>query len=163
MKSTHAEAIDMTNDDAQVPDSSQDAEHEVAEHYSAEQAPHTEPPMEPQAPYNPPPVPPPFAGGSAPSMPDPRGYRRMPDKVPVTAALLSVVPGLGNIYNGLYARGLTFFFIEFSIIRMAAGVKQDENLAILIPSIFFFWLFNLFDAHRQAVIINLGGGRSRPR
>lgn len=82
----------------------------------------------------------------------------MPEKVPMTASLLSVVPGLGNIYNGLYARGIAFFLIQFSLFRIAVATERDEDLALLIPSLIFFWLFNIFDAYRQALLINLGGG-----
>lgn len=82
----------------------------------------------------------------------------LPEKVPMTAALLSVVPGLGNIYNGLYARGIAFFLIQFALLRVAVATQRDEDLALIIPSLMFFWLFNLFDAHRQAMLINAGGG-----
>ncbi len=149
----------MTTDSAQTLDSTHDLIDD-----SAVESPDTQPPTEsqPESPmasrgsYSSAPEPP-FAGGHASESPDGRALRRMPEKVPITAALLSVVPGLGNIYNGLYARGLTFFLIEFSLIRIAAGIQEDENLAIVVPSIFFFWLFNLFDAYRQALLINLGG------
>lgn len=75
----------------------------------------------------------------------------------MTASLLSVVPGLGNIYNGLYARGIAFFLIQFSLLRVAVSTQRDEDLALLVPSVLFFWLFGIFDAYRQALLINLGG------
>ena len=37
-----------------------------------------------------------------------------------------------------------------------SAVKEDEDLAFLIPALIFFWLFNIFDAYRQATLINLG-------
>lgn len=159
MKPTQAEVFDMTTDNAQAYDSSHDAEDDSAVeslHAEASAASPPEPPMDTRQPYNSGSEPP-FAGAAGTHSSGAHPYRRMPEKVPITAALLSVVPGLGNIYNGLYARGLTFFLIEFSLIRIAAGIQEDENLAIVVPSIIFFWLFNLFDAYRQALLINLGG------
>ncbi len=102
--------------------------------------------------------------GEPPAAPAQFGSRRpptrpaLPAKVPMTASLLSVVPGLGNIYNGLYGRGIAFFLIQFSLLRLAVATQRDEDLALMIPSLIFFWLFNIFDAYRQALLINFGGG-----
>ena len=83
--------------------------------------------------------------------------RPLPERSPVLAALLSVVPGLGNIYNGLYSRGISFFLIFVSLIVLAVNANEDTEFAFLGPSIAFFWLFNIFDAYRQATLINAGG------
>ena len=133
----------MTTDEAQAV---YDEEPETAASEAAEPAP---PPVAPPPPIAPPPATP-HTGGA-----------RFPGKVPITAALLSVAPGLGNIYNGLYSRGIAFFLIQFGLIRIAAGIdaESEEDLALIIPSILFFWLFNIFDAYRQAVLINIGGER----
>jgi hypothetical protein len=71
------------------------------------------------------------------------------------AGILSVVPGLGNIYNGLYQRGVTFFLIVIGLFSISVH-HDDETLALLIPSMGFFWLFNIFDAYRQATLMNYG-------
>jgi hypothetical protein len=76
-------------------------------------------------------------------------------RTPFLAGALSVVPGLGNIYNGLYQRGFLFFLIVTGIFAMAVRHEGPE-LAFLIPTMMFFWLFNIFDAYRQAVFINHG-------
>ena len=81
--------------------------------------------------------------------------RPLPERSPVLAALLSVVPGLGNIYNGLYLRGGTLFLITVGIFFLATQ-ENDDGLALLIPALLFSWLFNLFDAYRQATLINHG-------
>ncbi len=78
-------------------------------------------------------------------------------KTPTLAAVLSAAPGMGNIYNGLYARGFGFFLIFVSLIVLAANATRDTEVAFLAPSIIFFWFFNLFDAYRQATLINMGG------
>lgn len=81
--------------------------------------------------------------------------RPLPERSPVLAALLSVVPGLGNVYNGLYLRGGTLFLVTVGIFFLATQEKE-EGLALLIPAMLFSWLFNLFDAYRQATLINHG-------
>lgn len=72
-------------------------------------------------------------------------------KNPFLAALLSAFPGIGNIYNGLYMRGVTFFLIVMSLVGIAD--KGDDAFGFVAA---FFWLFNVIDAYRQATLINYG-------
>ena len=73
-------------------------------------------------------------------------------KNPGLAALLSLFPGMGNIYNGLYLRGMTFFLVVASLIGLVVHGRHDLfGLAIA-----FFWLFNIIDSYRQATLINYG-------
>ena len=104
-------------------------------------------PSETPWPQEAPPAPlaPPVAATS--SLPD--GMAR---KSPALAAFLSLFPGLGNIYNGLYMRGLTFFLIVASLIAITA----EGNQPIFGLGIAFFWLFSIMDAYRQATLINYG-------
>ncbi len=74
-------------------------------------------------------------------------------KNPFLAALLSAFPGMGNIYNGLYMRGLIFFIIIVSLIGIATSGRGHELFGMAIA---FFWLFNVIDAYRQATLINYG-------
>ena len=76
-------------------------------------------------------------------------------KSPMFAGFLSMFPGLGNIYNGLYQRGITFFVIVVGIFATAVR-HDDETLALLVPALGFSWLFNIFDAYRQATLMNSG-------
>ncbi|HEY2737262.1 MAG TPA: DUF5668 domain-containing protein [Thermoanaerobaculia bacterium] len=83
-------------------------------------------------------------------------------KNPSLAAFLSLFPGIGNVYNGLYLRGVTFFLLIISSIRLA---DRHEVFAAVAA---FFWVFSLIDAYRQAVLINYGyaqdlGLLDRPR
>jgi hypothetical protein len=82
-------------------------------------------------------------------------------RTPFLAGALSVVPGLGNIYNGLYQRGFLFFLVVTGIFAMAVQHEGPE-LALLIPTMMFFWLFNIFDAYRQAIFINHGYTSATP-
>jgi len=70
-------------------------------------------------------------------------------KNPNLAAFLSLFPGLGNVYNGLYMRGITFFLVIVSLIAIVV-----ENHPLFGMAIAFFWLFNVIDAYRQAALIN---------
>src|SRR5215510_6401687 len=72
-------------------------------------------------------------------------------KNPGLAALLSFFPGMGNVYNGLYMRGVTFFLIILSLIGIANRGHDLFGFAIA-----FFWIFNVIDAYRQATLINYG-------
>ena len=76
-------------------------------------------------------------------------------KKPALAALLSLFPGLGNVYNGLYLRGLISFVIVFSILGILTS-SDGGNAPFFAPAMAFFWLFNIIDAYRQAVLINHG-------
>jgi hypothetical protein len=72
-------------------------------------------------------------------------------KNPNLAAFLSLFPGMGNVYNGLYMRGITFFLVIVSLIAITV-----ENHPLFGMGIAFFWLFNVIDAYRQATLINYG-------
>jgi hypothetical protein len=73
-------------------------------------------------------------------------------KNPGLALVLSLFPGMGNVYNGLYMRGLTFFLVIACLI----GLVSDGHHPLFGLAIAFFWLFNLIDAYRQATLINYG-------
>ena len=100
-----------------------------------------------------PPIPPTPPRPAAPEVP-PAYYAERPDlitrKRPRLAAALSVFPGVGHIYNGLYMRGFTFFLVFMSLILLA-GEQEAFGFAIG-----FFWIFNVIDTYRQAVLINFG-------
>jgi len=72
-------------------------------------------------------------------------------KNPGLAALLSAFPGMGNIYNGLYMRGVTFFLIILSMIGIVSRGHDLFGFGVA-----FFWIFNIIDAYRQATLINYG-------
>ena len=72
-------------------------------------------------------------------------------KNPLFAAVLSLFPGMGHIYNGLYMRGITFFIVVLSLISIADNGPDIFGFAVA-----FFWLFNVIDTYRQATLINYG-------
>jgi Domain of unknown function (DUF5668) len=73
-------------------------------------------------------------------------------KIPFLAAILSGFPGMGNIYNGLYLRGL----VQFLIIGTLVNMLDHGGSPFLGMALAFFWVFNVLDAYRQAVLINFG-------
>ncbi len=88
------------------------------------------------------------------SPPPPPAPRSPFEKTPLLAGFLSVLPGLGNIYNGLYTRGLTFAVIWVGLFSLAHSQPSGE--ALFVPAMIFFWFFNIIDAYRQATLINYG-------
>jgi hypothetical protein len=64
-------------------------------------------------------------------------------RAPLLAAILSVVPGFGQMYAGRAVRGLLF---AGSAVAVAANVESIPE-----PIPLFLWLFNLFDAWSVAL------------
>src|SRR5207244_874863 len=73
-------------------------------------------------------------------------------KNPAAAGLLSVLPGGGHLYLGLYQRGVTFFLILVMLIAVAEHSSGPIGMAV--P---FWWLFVMIDAVRQAKHLNATG------
>lgn len=104
------------------------------------------------------------AEGAVPAVPQPEAQYPQPPlaqrdspsaRNPILAAFFSMFPGLGNVYNGLYLRGVTFFMLCFGLIGLATGTEPPEAV-LLVFTIIFTWFFNIFDAYRQATLINFG-------
>jgi LiaI-LiaF-like transmembrane region len=91
----------------------------------------------------PPPYPPP---GAAPA---PAVLIR---KRPLLAAALSLFPGLGQIYDGLYLRGIILFLVFGSLIALVVA----NGSPFFGLSIAFTLFFSVIDAYRQALLINFG-------
>ena len=74
-------------------------------------------------------------------------------KSPVLAAILSLMPGLGQIYLGYYVQGFTNILIIASLITLLArGVGDLTPLTALFMA--FYWLYNVVDASRRASFYN---------
>jgi hypothetical protein len=74
-------------------------------------------------------------------------------KSPGLAGVLSMFPGVGHIYLGLYQRAVVFFAIWVLTLAIASTGRAGP-LGVLIP---FWWFFVLIDAVRQAKAINATG------
>jgi len=81
-------------------------------------------------------------------------------KSPFLACVLSLMPGLGQVYVGYYQRG----FIHVAVAAIAISLLASGGLGALIPLVgvflAFFWLYNMVDAWRRAALYNyaLEGG-----
>ncbi len=74
-------------------------------------------------------------------------------KSPLLAAILSVFPGVGQLYIGYYVRG--FVIAAVFLVTMAVAVSLDEPLGpMLAMAAMFLWVFNLIDAGRMAALYN---------
>jgi hypothetical protein len=115
----------------------------------------------PAQPYQPAPPPPPAAATvttvpAAPPLPAaaqapaalPAGYKK-----PAIAGLMSVLPGVGHLYLGLYQRALAFFAIWVVFMAIADRAHHGPFGAVVA----FWWFFVLIDAVRQAHAINATG------
>jgi len=77
-------------------------------------------------------------------------------KSPGLAAILSSMPGLGQIYIGYYLQGFIHIAVVGVIIVLLSGygyaVRHFEPLLGLFLA--FFWLYNIVDAYRRAAFYN---------
>ena len=81
-------------------------------------------------------------------------------KSPALACVLSLMPGLGQIYVGYYVRGFVHLIVVAAAIALVATGDMDEFTPLFGMFIPFFWLYNIIDAGRRAAIYNnaLAGG-----
>lgn len=77
-------------------------------------------------------------------------------KRPMLAGFLALFPGIGNIYNGLYVRGVVFFTIIACLVALGNDGESHSVLGFVVA---FAWIFNVLDSYRQAQLINLGVGQ----
>jgi hypothetical protein len=81
-------------------------------------------------------------------------YRDPRSKSPVLATVLSLMPGLGQVYLGYTQLG----FIHTATFAAFVALMNSNQLGRLEPfvgiSMAFFFLYNLVDAHRRALLLN---------
>ncbi|MBI1751269.1 MAG: hypothetical protein HY014_08150 [Acidobacteria bacterium] len=75
-------------------------------------------------------------------------------KSPMLAAVLSLMPGLGQVFLGYTRLG----FIHAGVIAVFISLMSSNHLGLLEPAVgifmAFFWLYNLVDAYRRALLLN---------
>ena len=100
---------------------------------------------------------PPYAPYPAPPM----APLRDRTKSPVLAALLSLMPGLGQVYVGYYPRGFMNIVVVAGIVSILAASQDQAYVPLLGMFLAFYWLYNVIDAARLAVLYNqvISGGR----
>jgi len=120
---------------------------EEREEYRGENQPSVAPPVSPAPPLEAAPqVAPVYPAGV-------RRRRGFPYKSPVLATLLSLFPGLGQVYVGYYQRGFTH-----SVITAVTITALSNGMGDLTPMfgvlLAFFWIYNIIDAGRRASLYN---------
>lgn len=74
-------------------------------------------------------------------------------KSPAFATLMSLVPGLGQVYVGYYQQGFINIMVIASLITLLhRGLGDVTPLAVIF--MVFYWLYNLVDAARRATLYN---------
>jgi TM2 domain-containing membrane protein YozV len=75
-------------------------------------------------------------------------------KSPFLAGLLSVMPGLGQVYVGYYQRGFLHAVVVATLITTIASARIEGLIPMLAIFLGFFWLYNIVDASRRATLYN---------
>jgi len=74
-------------------------------------------------------------------------------KSPILAGLLSLLPGLGQVYVGYYQQGfINLLVIGCTISLLATGLGPLTPLGGFFVA--FYWMFNIIDASRRALFYN---------
>jgi hypothetical protein len=75
-------------------------------------------------------------------------------KSPFLAGLLSVMPGLGQIYTGYYQRGFVHALVAASLFALVAEGEDTPLMPLGVIFLIFFWFYNIIDASRRATLYN---------
>ncbi len=123
---------------------------------------HTDVPMEPTTPPPTPPAAPatsaepalPAASYAAPAAAAGR-VRGLQHKSPFIACVLSLMPGVGQIYVGYYKLGFIHNVVFASTIMLLTTRLPDPMYPLLGIFLAFFFIYNIVDAGRRAIYYNL--------
>jgi len=77
-------------------------------------------------------------------------------KSPLLACLLSVMPGLGQVYVGYYKMGFIHMAVWGGVLALTIAAAQETQVLIAPGVVFlvFFYLYNIIDASRRASFYN---------
>jgi hypothetical protein len=84
-----------------------------------------------------------------PALRDPRS------RSPWLASILSLVPGLGQVYLGYYQRGFVHAIVVASLMSLLVSTEFGPLHPLGVVFMVFFWLYNVIDAGRRASLYNL--------
>lgn len=74
-------------------------------------------------------------------------------KSPFLATVISIIPGMGQIYIGYYMRGFLTAAVFMIVVITSAEMGRELGPALAFTA-FFIWVFNLIDAGRMAALYN---------
>jgi len=75
-------------------------------------------------------------------------------KSPALAAMLSLMPGLGQVYIGYYQQGFLNIVVVASLIAFLASHAARTLVPLAGLFLAFFWFYNIVDAARRASLYN---------
>jgi hypothetical protein len=77
-------------------------------------------------------------------------------KSPLLACILSVMPGLGQVYVGYYRLGFIHMAVWGGALALAiwSGGQVPSLLPVCVVFVVFFYLYNVIDAGRRAIFYN---------
>lgn len=108
----------------------------------------------------PPPPPPPPGGGYGPTATGfaPSGYvpQRPGMPSPALAFFLGLIPGVGAIYNGQYAKGMVHAIIWGVLMSIANSRAANGMEPIFVILIIAWWAYMAIEAHRTAQLLQAG-------
>ena len=101
----------------------------------------------------------PPAAGHAPYYPPHEGrpdyYRDPRLKSPVIATVLSIMPGLGQVYLGYTSLGFLHALVVASLVAfLSANLQMRNSEPLFVIFLMFFLAYNLVDAYRRATLVN---------
>ncbi len=85
----------------------------------------------------------------------PSRAQRLQHKSPVIACLLSLMPGVGQIYVGYYKLGFIHNIVFGSTIMLLQSRLPQPMYPLLGIFLAFFFIYNIVDAGRRAIFYNL--------
>jgi hypothetical protein len=76
-------------------------------------------------------------------------------KSPTLATILSLMPGLGQIYVGYYQQGFINIVVIAGIISLLASDRLNDSFTAFFGLFLaFYWLYNMVDAYRKCIFYN---------
>lgn len=100
--------------------------------------------------YAPPPGPPPPPGFAPPPLPVQSTVS------PALAFFLGMIPGVGAIYNGQYAKGLVHAIVWGLLMSIAQSRAAEGLEAIFVMLVIAWWAYMAFEAYRTAQKLQAG-------
>jgi hypothetical protein len=105
--------------------------------------------------YTPPGAPPPGFAPPAPGYPPPP-FRAQSTVSPALAFFLGMIPGVGAIYNGQYAKGLVHAIVWGLLMSIANSRAANGLEPIFVMLVIAWWAYMAFEAHRTAQKLQAG-------
>lgn len=84
-------------------------------------------------------------------------------KSPLAAVVLSLLPGLGQVYVGYYQRGFVYIAVAATVITLLSEGSFRGLEPLLGVFLAFFWIYNMIDAARCASAVNRGAESGIPQ